>query len=123
MVIHLGVNDLNVGKSKEKTLDDMKKLTALIHEQLPETSVYVVTYEPSAAFANRWNEVGKAYNAALKDYAAGVDYLTVIDTATEFTDPATGGVKSGYNSSDGLHLSNGLGYPAFWSVIKKAIGY
>ena len=123
VVIHLGVNDLNVGKSKEKTLDDMKKLTALIHEQLPEALVYVVTYEPSAAFVNRWNEVGKDYNAALKNYAVGVDYLTVIDTATEFTDPATGGVKSGYNSSDGLHLSNGLGYPAFWSVIKKAIGY
>lgn len=123
VVIHLSVNDLNVGKSVEKTLEDMKTLTQLIHEQLPETEVYVLTYEPSLYFANRWREAGKAYNEQLKAYAQGVDYLTVIDTAAAFTDETTGEVKAGYNSSDGLHLSNDLGYPAFWAVIKEAIGY
>ena len=123
VVIHLGTNDLNVGKSLQKTMEDMKTLTQLIHEQLPQTEVYVLTYEPTLLFDNRWNEVGKEYNEQLKAYAEGVDYLTVIDTAAEFTDSVTGKVKSGYNSSDGLHLSNTLGYPAFWKVIKEAIGY
>ncbi len=123
VVIHLGVNDLNGGKSVEKTMNDMKIFTEKIHEALPDAEIYVLTYEPSAMFPAKWLGDGKTYNEKLKQYAADVSYLTVIDTAADFTDPDTGAVKAGYNSSDKLHLSNDLGYPSFWATIKAAIGY
>ncbi len=123
IVVQLGGNDINSGKSVEKTLEDMKTLTKNIHEVLPATQLYVCTYIPNLLYPEKGKNEGRTYNVKLREYAEEISYITIIDIEAVFTDPDTGLVREGYNSSDKLHLSNDLGYPAFWGAIKNAIGY
>ncbi len=124
IVVQLAGNDINyANKTVEQTFADMKTLTDNIHKALPDTQIYVCTYVPNALFPDIVKNEGKAYSAKLREYAEEVSYITVVDIEAAFIDPDTGLVKEGYNSSDKLHLSNDLGYPAFWGAIKEALGY
>lgn len=118
IVFHLGTNDINdAGMSGENTHSLLVDIFEKIHEELPETKIYIFGIEPSISFSQNLSKE-LVCNELTKDYAEKSDYVTYLDSPSLFMNDN----NTGANSSmlrDGLHpkLEN---YALYDNLLKEA---
>ena len=134
VVLYVGINDIiNNGKNASDTITDLKRLFTNIHNALPETTIHfiLINHVPGYYSASRtatqrdygYTQAIDATNDAITEYAAGLDYLNIIDAGTclELDDGAEkSSYFGGYFRNDGLHMSV-AGYTLWGAEVKKAV--
>tara|TARA_B100000686_G_C16772122_1_gene965868 strand:+ start:122 stop:808 length:687 start_codon:yes stop_codon:yes gene_type:complete len=118
IVIYEGDNDTAYGIPEEDILGNFKKIIARVHEELPETRIYVMAVKPSKLRANVW-ENAQRINAGYREIAKLDPLVYYIDSATPFLN-ADGSVMQDIFIEDGLHL-NDMGNLIWGSVIRAAL--
>jgi lysophospholipase L1-like esterase len=78
IVLHVGGNDVNTGKTPEQILADFKTFVAIVRESMPTVPILFTSITPGPG---RWNqaEQRKRTNATIKDYIATQKNLGFID--------------------------------------------
>jgi lysophospholipase L1-like esterase len=78
IILHVGGNDVNTGKSPGQVLADFKAFVAKVRAVQPDVPIAFSSLTPGPA---RWDEAGqrKATNQAIKDYIATQPHLLFID--------------------------------------------
>ncbi len=113
--IYEGDNDLNAGKPVSQIMADMDLLVERIHQQLPETSIVLISPKPSPS---RW-QLKTSYevlNDLFRQYATthnGVDFMNIWDAMLD----KNGRPMPEIFISDSLHM-NEKGY-AIWNQSVK----
>lgn len=102
-----GGNDLWAGKSAEQVFADFKEFVAVVHTNLPDTTIYFISWSPSVA---RWkeHELEKALNTMVMDFIRDKPYLKYIETY-DISLNAEGQPRPELFVFDGLHF-NAEGY-------------
>ncbi len=119
--IELGLNDLEQGETKEKLLNNYKKLIDTLNNSCQRAKIYVQSLFPVANNSQRlpsycspkMNELIRDVNDSLKNYVVN-NNCTYIDVHKQFLE--AGQLKSEY-AVDGVHLS-GEGY-LLWAKLLK----
>jgi len=121
ILIYEGDNDTgvaNYGLSKEMILNDLNQIIARIHDQLPETRVYVLSVKPSVLRWAIWDKA-QAVSAGYKAIADKDPLVFYVDVATPFLN-VDGTVMTDIFVEDNLHL-NDLGNSIWGASIKAAL--
>lgn len=121
ILIYEGDNDTGVagyGLTKEMILKDLNTIVARIHEQLPETRIYVLSVKPSVLRQNVWSRA-QAVNAGYRAIAERDPLVFYVDVATPFLN-VDGSVMTDIFVADNLHL-NDLGNAIWGAAIKAAL--
>ena len=103
---------------KDLILDDLKQIVGRIHEELPETRVYVLSVKPSVSRWSVW-PMAQQVNAGYKEVADNDPLVYYVDVATPFLDN-DGNVMTDIFMADNLHL-NDLGNAIWGATIKAAL--
>ena len=108
--IYEGDNDINAGKSPDVILSTMKKLVAKIHNEQPNTQIYLISAKPSLS---RWSlkTQYERFNSLLNGYCQTAPWLHYIDVWQIMLDNK-GQPKADIFIADSLHM-NSKGY-ALW---------
>lgn len=122
IVIMIGINDLNWGRSNEFVIEHYEKILSSIKDNLPDSEVFVMSILPenklleqsSTVDVDKNNENIKKLNIQIKSLAESLDY-TYVDLFSLTVDD-NGYLRSDY-SDDGLHLNN-RGYEVWTSLLK-----
>jgi lysophospholipase L1-like esterase len=119
VVVYEGDNDLAEGSSKtpEMVAGDFRKFVQIVHSDLPDTWIYILSIKPSKLRWNQWPQM-KAANKLMQDYAATQRRVQYIDIATSMFD-ANGNLPRDLFKADGLHPTPKL--YAMWTAIIKPI--
>lgn len=115
VVVYAGDNDIGKGKNAERVLADFQQLVAVVHQELPETTIGFIAIKPSLKRWEKWPEMKRA-NQLVRDFAqrhAKVDFLDI--AAPMLGDD--GRPRDALFVSDGLHLSD-QGYAVWTAVIR-----
>ena len=83
VVVYEGDNDLAAGspKTPEMVANDAQKFVQIVHSELPETWIYVMSIKPSYLRWNEWPKM-KAANKLIQDFVKTQDRVQYIDVAT-----------------------------------------
>jgi lysophospholipase L1-like esterase len=83
VVVYEGDNDLAAGspKTPEMVASDAQKFVQIVHAELPETWIYVMSIKPSYLRWNEWPKM-KAANKLIQDFVKTQDRVQYIDVAT-----------------------------------------
>src|SRR5258708_27237025 len=83
VVAYEGDNDLAAGspKTPEMVANDAREFVRIVHSELPETWVYIMSIKPSYLRWNEWPKM-KAANQLIQDFAKTQDRVQYIDVAT-----------------------------------------
>jgi len=119
LVFHIGTNDINDdGCSYDVAYNRIEKLLNKVHENLPETTIYILSVEPSTTFASNFEKEKKCNELTKKYCETNSSFAKYIDTFSEFlNESGTGAVGSMFR--DGLHptLAN---YTIIDKLLKEA---
>ena len=118
IVMHIGVNDLDRGKTGVQTSNLVKELFDKLHEKLPNAKILYISANPSQNYWDRHTEIDVS-NELVEAYCAEKDYLYYLDFAKNLYLDDKIYVKTSLEI-DGLHL-NHLGYELWNKEIKKAL--
>ncbi|NKB34038.1 MAG: hypothetical protein GKR91_13160 [Pseudomonadales bacterium] len=118
ILIYEGDNDTAYEIPEADIVGALKQIVAKVHEQLPETRIYVMAVKPSALRVGVW-ENAQHVNAAYQDIAKHDPLVYYIDSATPFL-KADGSVMTDIFVEDGLHL-NDMGNLIWGSIIRAAL--
>jgi len=121
ILIYEGDNDTGVGRyglTPDMILGDLKKIVGHIHNELPETRIYVLSVKPSILREEMWNEAQKV-NAGYRAIAKSDPLVYYVDVANPFL-LGDGSVMKDIFVEDGLHL-NDLGNSIWGASIKAAL--
>lgn len=99
-------------------LGDLREIIARVHDELPETRIYVLSVKPSLLRRGAW-PAAQAVNAGYREIAANDPLVYYVDVATPFLD-ANGDVFTDIFIDDDLHL-NDLGNAIWGASIKAAL--
>jgi len=99
-------------------LGDLRRIIARIHDELPETRIYVLSVKPSILRRNAW-PVAMEVNAGYRTIAANDPLVYYVDVATPFLQN-DGSVMTDIFVGDNLHL-NDLGNAIWGATIKAAL--
>jgi lysophospholipase L1-like esterase len=99
-------------------LDDLRAIIARIHDELPDTRIYVLSVKPSVLRRSAW-PVAQQVNAGYREIAANDPLVYFVDVATPFLDN-DGNVMTDIFIDDDLHL-NDLGNAIWGATIKAAL--
>jgi lysophospholipase L1-like esterase len=117
ILIYEGDNDIAAARIPEDTIiDQLHDIIARVHEELPDTRIYVLSVKPSVL---RWSvrPIAQQVNAAYRKVAANDALVHYIDVSTPFL-KADGTVMTDVFAGDNLHF-NDLGN-AIWGATIKA---
>lgn len=118
ILIYEGDNDTWARIPEATIVDNFKQIVARVHEELPETRIYVMSVKPSVAreevFAAAQN-----VNGQLKTIAAADPLVYYVDAVTPFL-KADGSVMTDIFVADNLHF-NDLGNLIWGSTIRAAL--
>jgi lysophospholipase L1-like esterase len=117
VLLYEGDNDAALGISPEKIAETFDAFIRKIHQELPETRVYVISVKPSISRWNIWDKMKQA-NALLKTKCESDPLLTYIDAAAPMLDEK-GDVLQDIFIQDNLHL-NEKGY-GIWSRAIRSV--
>lgn len=118
ILIYEGDND-TWGRIPEETIvDQFNQIVARVHEELPETRIYVMTVKPSVARVEVW-PAAQQVNQRLKAIAAENPMVYYVDAVTPFL-KADGKVMTDIFVEDNLHF-NPLGNLIWGSTIRAAL--
>ncbi|MEX0901373.1 MAG: GDSL-type esterase/lipase family protein [Pseudohongiellaceae bacterium] len=118
ILIYEGDNDTEFGVANDTIVAQFEEIVARIHEELPETRIYVLSVKPSVSRVDAWpaaQQVSKRFRA-IADSDPLVYY---VDVATPFLQ-ADGAVMTDVFVEDNLHL-NDMGNLIWGSVIRAAL--
>jgi len=120
VVIYAGDNDLATPtrKTPQSVAADVRKFVDLVHAQLPDTWVYVLSIKPSHARWDAWPKMKEA-DGLIQDYLRTQDHAQFIDVASSMFD-AQGNLPHDLFISDGLHPSAKC-YALWTSIIKPVL--
>jgi lysophospholipase L1-like esterase len=120
VVVYEGDNDLAEGSPKTPQIvaDDFRQFVQIVHSELPETWIYILSIKPSRLRWNDWPKM-KTANQLIQSYAAMQDRVQYIDVATPMFD-ASGGLPGDLFKSDGLHPTPKL-YAMWASIIRPVL--
>jgi lysophospholipase L1-like esterase len=121
ILIYEGDNDTGVasyGLTREMILKDLNTIIARVHEELPETRIYVLSVKPSVLRESFWPQA-LAVSAGYKAIADKDPLVFYVDVATPFLN-VDGKVMTDIFVQDNLHL-NDLGNSIWGAAIKAAL--
>jgi lysophospholipase L1-like esterase len=121
ILIYEGDNDTGVsryGLTPDMILGDFKKIVARIHDELPETRIYVLAVKPSVLREKMWGEAQKV-SAGYRVIAKSDPLVHYIDVATPFL-LEDGTVMRDVFVDDGLHF-NDLGNLIWGAAIRAGL--
>lgn len=119
----IGTNQIPVGDSDDKIIDDIKKIVTEIHENRPITKIYVESIYPvneninKKAVQSRDNDRIAKLNTMIEESLKGIDYVKYINLYDKLT--IDNKLNEEY-SDDGLHL-NDKGYEVVTDTLKDYI--
>ena len=120
VVVYEGDNDLAAGspKTPEMVANDAQQFVKVVHSELPETWIYVMSIKPSYL---RWNEWPKmmAANKLIRDFVKTQDHVQYIDVATPMF-YAQEKPPRDFFVEDGLHPTAKC-YALWTSIIKPVL--
>jgi len=117
IVVHLGLNDININGTAQSTKTDVAALLNAWHNRLPETKIWWITLDPNV---NHFADYATSYvqvNNAIKGMQS--DWLKVIDLGERFL--LSDGSINASLFNDGLHYSS-FGYALYINGIRDALG-
>jgi lysophospholipase L1-like esterase len=120
VVVFEGDNDLAAGspKTSEMVASDAREFLKIVHSELPETWIYVMSIKPSYLRWNEWSKM-KAANKLIEDFVKTQDRVQYIDVAT----PMFEGLEKPPRDlfvEDGLHPTAKC-YGLWTSIIKPVL--
>lgn len=118
ILIYEGDNDTWGRIPEEEIVGNFKQIVARVHEELPETRIYVMSVKPSVARVDVWPAAQKV-NGELKAIAAADPLVHYVDAVTPFL-KADGTVMTDIFVDDNLHF-NTLGNLIWGSTIRAAL--
>jgi lysophospholipase L1-like esterase len=120
ILIYEGDNDTGSRPpiTNELIVDDLRRIIAKVHEELPQTRIYVLSVKPSILRQSIW-PVAQAVNALYREIAANDPLVYYVDVATPFL-MNDGTVMTDIFVQDNLHL-NDLGNAIWGATIKAAL--
>jgi lysophospholipase L1-like esterase len=120
VVVYEGDNDLAAGspKTPEIVANDARRFIQIVHAELPETWIYIMSIKPSKLRWNEWPKM-KAANKLIQDFVKTQDHVQYIDVATPMFD-AQGDLPRDLFVEDGLHPTPKC-YALWTSIIKSAL--
>ena len=120
ILIYEGDNDTGSGNPipTEAILDHLKQIVSRIHEELPDTRVYVLSVKPSVSRWSVW-PMAQQVSAGYKEIADNDPLVYYVDVATPFLNN-DGSVMTDIFVADNLHL-NDLGNAIWGATIKAAL--
>ena len=119
VVVYAGDNDLaaNSPKTPETVANDVRQFVRIVHSELPETWIYLLSIKPSKLRWNRWPQM-KAANQMIQEFARTQQRVQFLDVATPMFD-AQGSLPDDLFKPDGLHPT--LKCYAMWTSIIKPV--
>jgi lysophospholipase L1-like esterase len=83
VVVYEGDNDLAAGspKTPEMVANDAREFVRIVHSQLPETWIYIMSIKPSYLRWNEWPQM-KTANKLIQDFVKTQDRVQYLDVAT-----------------------------------------
>jgi hypothetical protein len=118
ILIYEGDNDTNSDIPKATILNQLQQIVDRVHEELPDTRIYVLAVKPSISRLAVWEEA-QSVNVGYQAMAEADPLVIYVDTATPFL-KANGNVMDDIFVSDNLHL-NDMGNLIWGSVIRAAL--
>ena len=120
ILIYEGDNDTGSRNPipKELILDQLAQIITKVHEELPETRIYVLSVKPSGLRWGVWSEA-QAVNAGYKAMADNDPLVYYVDVATPFLN-SDGTVMDDIFVADNLHF-NDLGNLIWGATIRAAL--
>jgi len=118
ILIYEGDNDTAFGIPKATILSQFKEIVERVHEELPETRIYVMAVKPSVSRLNVWSDAVDV-SAGLNEIASKDPLVYYVDSATPFL-KADGSVMTDIFVDDNLHL-NPLGNLIWGAIIRAAL--
>lgn len=120
ILIYEGDNDTGSGNPipTQMILDHLRQIVARVHEELPETRIYVLSVKPSVLRRNVW-PVAQQVNAGYKVIADNDPLVYYVDVASPFLHN-DGSVMTDIFVADNLHF-NDLGNAIWGATIKAAL--
>ncbi len=118
ILIYEGDNDTAFGIPEDTIIGQLEQIVARIHDDLPETRIYVLSVKPSVSRENVWKEA-QSVSARYKALAAKDPLVYYVDVASPFLQ-ADGKVMSDIFVDDNLHL-NPMGNLIWGSAIRAAL--
>jgi lysophospholipase L1-like esterase len=120
VVVYEGDNDFAAGspKTPQSVTNDAKQFVKIVHSDLPETWIYVLSIKPSKLRWEQWPTM-KAANELLKNFAKSQENVQYIDVASAMFD-AKGNLPADLFIEDGLHPTPKC-YALWTSIIKPVL--
>jgi lysophospholipase L1-like esterase len=120
VVVYEGDNDLSQGspKTPESVANDFRKFVQIVHADLPDTWIYILSIKPSKLRWSEWPRM-KAADTLMEDFSNTQERVQYIDVASAMFD-AHGNLPSDLFVSDGLHPSAKC-YALWTSIIKPVL--
>jgi lysophospholipase L1-like esterase len=120
ILIYEGDNDTGAGNPipTEMILDHLSQIVDRVHQELPETRIYVLSVKPSVLRWNVW-PIAQQVSAGYKEIADNDPLVYYVDVASPFLN-GDGSVMTDIFVADNLHL-NDLGNSIWGATIKAAL--
>ncbi len=119
IVFYSGDNDIAFQRwDIRQVLESYKYFCEVIHSNLPQTKIYIISLKPSPAREKYWKKMN-VLNDSLQTYINKQKQCEYIDAASCFLDE-TGKIKKEYFAPDGVHL-NKEGYKIWTEIIYDKI--
>lgn len=118
IVLYEGDNDIASGISPEQYLETFNAFTALVHKQLPECRIYVLSIKPSISRWKIWPKMERA-NQLVAAACAQDERLTYVDVATGMLNEA-GTPRKELLQKDNLHMTR-EGYVVWRDVLRPVL--
>lgn len=118
ILIYEGDNDTAFAIPREKILGQLEQIVARVHEELPDTRIYLLSVKPSVLRQNVWAEA-QAVSRGYRAIADSNPLVYYVDVANPFLN-ADGSVMTDIFVDDDLHL-NDMGNLIWGAAIRAAL--
>ncbi len=117
VVIFCGGNDIGAGKSAERVVADYRAFLELVHAELPETDVWILSMKPSKLRIEQWGEMERV-DRGFHAFAAADPRVQVVETGRTLL--GEDGTPDDVYIFDGLHL-NAEGYRRWTKLLRPIL--
>ena len=117
VVVFVGGNDLAAGKTPEHVVSGFREFLAVVHRELPEADVWLLSMKPSKLRWRRWGAMQEV-DRGLRELAAADPRVRFVETGRTLLDAA--GEPDDVYVLDGLHL-NAEGYRRWTRLLKPRL--
>lgn len=120
IIFSMGMNDVNMTDTETYVANYFNLLT-MVAAYCPDSELIVLSITPILADSDfSANDKIDSYNAAIKDAIEkdGKPNWKYIDISPELKNSA-GGLKSSYESGDGIHLAQAAYYAYLWQIVQE----